>query len=288
MARRGVGEAHGAVSIINAISTGFGGAVGVDFHTRAFVEPVEGGEIVLVNRDAVGDDSLVKEVVRIVLERVGAEGLGFRVTTSSDIPIAVGLKSSSSAAVAVGLAVLDALGETMGAEEFLAAVAEASQRSGVSITGAMDDAAACMLGGLVLTDNYRRKILRHEAIDQDLAAAILIPEQRTYTREFRKDLLMPIKDLVMEAFRMAERGDYWRAMTLNGLLHAAALKVPTSPIIDALAAGALGAGVSGTGPAIAAVASYTSIEAVRDALSRHGSHTVVKRLVNPLSGRVSR
>ncbi len=281
LARRGVGEAHGAVSIINAISTGFGGALGVDFYTRAVVEVVEGGETVLVNKDTVGDDSLVKEVVRAVSELVGVKGLGFRVTTQSDIPIAVGLKSSSSAAVAVGLAVLDALGEKVDDDLFLAAVAEASQRSGVSITGAIDDAAACMLGGVVLTDNYGRKILRHESVDQGLSAVILIPEQRTYTRGFRRELLTPIKDLVMEAFKIAERGDYWKAMTLNGLLHAAALNLPIQPMIDALSAGALGAGVTGTGPAIAAITTQEYIKPVSAALSRHGKNIVVKRVVNP-------
>ncbi|GBC71991.1 Homoserine kinase [Candidatus Calditenuaceae archaeon HR02] len=281
MVRRGVGEAHGAVSIINAISTGFGGALGIDFYTRAYVEVVEGGETMLVNKDSVGDDSLVKEVVRTVSELAGVKGLGFRVTTQSDIPIAVGLKSSSSAAVSVGLAVLDALGETADIGAFLAAVAEASQRSGVSITGAIDDAAACMLGGIVLTDNYGRKILRHEAVDQDLAVVILIPAEKTYTKSFRRETLAPIRDLVMEAFKIAERRDYWRAMTLNGLLHAAALNLPTRPIIDALSAGALGAGVTGTGPAIAAITTQEYVEPVSAALSKHGKNIVVKRVVNP-------
>jgi shikimate kinase len=58
----------------------------------------------------VGDDSLVREVVATIVGALGVEGVGFRIVTRSDIPIAVGLKSSSSAAVAVGRAVLDALG----------------------------------------------------------------------------------------------------------------------------------------------------------------------------------
>ncbi|MEM1922431.1 MAG: shikimate kinase [Nitrososphaerota archaeon] len=286
MARRGVGEAHGAVSIINAISTGFGAALGVDFHTRAVAEPDESGVTVLVNKDRIGDDSLVKEVVSTISELAGVKGLGFRVVTESDIPVAVGLKSSSSAAVAAGLAVLDALGEVIEADRFLAGIAEASQRSGVSITGALDDAAACMLGGVVITDNYARRILLRKEVAEDLSVAILVPERKTYTREFRKELLTPIKELVSEAFRIAERGDYWRAMTLNGLLHAAALNINPQPILDALRAGALGAGVSGTGPAIAAVAPSPLIKPVREALSMHGSQVVVKKVVNsPRGGR---
>ena len=70
-------------------------------------------------------------------------------------------------------------------------------------------------------------------------------------------------------------------MTLNGLLHAAALNLPTRPIIDALSAGALGAGVTGTGPAIAAITAQEYVEPVSAALSKHGKNIVVKRVVNP-------
>jgi len=280
LVRRGEGRAGGAVSIVNAISTGLGSALGVDFETVAVVEEAE-GETVLVNRDQVGDDSLVREVVRVVAERAGFGGVGFRVLTDSDIPVGVGLKSSSSAAVAVGLAVLDALGASMGVEDFLAAVADASQGSGVSVTGAMDDAAACMLGGVVLTDNLGRRILRLDSVEGGLMVAVLVPEQRIYTRDFRRELLSPVKDLVMEAFRIAERGEYWRAMTLNGIVHAAAVGLSPQPIIDALRAGALGAGISGTGPAVAAVAPPGSVGRVREALMRYGSNVLVKRVVNP-------
>jgi shikimate kinase len=281
--RRGTGVAHGAVSIVNAISTGFGAAVGVDFRTVAEASPCEGCETVLVNRDRVGDDSLVREVVATILGALGVEGVGFRIVTHSDVPIAVGLKSSSSAAVAVGLAVLDALGRKIDTYRFLQLIADASQRSGVSITGAMDDAAACMLGGIVLTNNHERRLLRREPAPEGLAAAILVPPKQTFTKSFRKELLAPIGRLVLEAFRLAERGDYWAAMTLNGLLHAAALNIPTAPIIDALRAGALGAGVSGTGPAIAAVAPLDYAGTVADALRVYEGSVLVKRIVNSMA-----
>ncbi len=281
--RRGTGLAHGAVSIVNAISTGFGAAVGVDFRTVAEASPCEGCETVLVNRDEVGDDSLVREVVATILGALGVEGVGFRIVTHSDIPIAVGLKSSSSAAVAVGLAVLDALGRRMDTYRFLQLIADASQRSGVSITGAMDDAAACMLGGIVLTNNHERRLLSREPAPEGLTAAILVPPKQTFTKDFRKELLAPIGGLVLEAFRLAERGDYWAAMTLNGLLHAAALNIPTAPIIDALRAGALGAGVSGTGPAIAAVAPLDRAGAVADALRVYEGSVLLKRIVNSMA-----
>jgi shikimate kinase len=121
--RKGTGVAWGAISIVNAISTGFGAAVSVDFRTVAEATPCEGCETALVNRDQVGDDSLVREVVATIVGALGVEGVGFRIVTRSDIPIAVGLKSSSSAAVAVGRAVLDALGRRIDTPRFLQLIA---------------------------------------------------------------------------------------------------------------------------------------------------------------------
>ncbi len=273
MKGRGYGRAYGAVSIVNAISIGRGAALGVSLTTEAEVEldVVEG--VVL---DAGGEDmdsSLVSEVVRRFTEELGVGVRGCRVRTRSSIPVAVGLKSSSSAAVATALALLDALDTEMDDDRILALVAEASKSSGTSITGALDDAAACMMGGIVVTDNIGMRILRRDQ-PPNLITVVGVPGGRTYTREFKRELLNPIRELVEEAFQLALRGEYWKAMTLNGILHASALKLPSEPIIGALRAGALAAGVSGTGPAIAAVTEQSKMEDVGQVFSTAGYHVL--------------
>jgi len=262
---KGRGTAYGAVSIINAISTGRGAALGVLLKTEAEVELVDGGETTLTINGVRSDPELAAEVVKAFVEYLGLEFTGCRVSTSSEIPVAVGLKSSSSAAVAIAKAYLDAVGRTLQAETILNLVAEASIRSRTSITGALDDAAACMLGGVVVTDNLARKIFLHEKLGENLAAVIYVPPGRTYTREFRRELLTPIRELVEEAHRLALNRQYWKAMTLNGLLHSAALGLPTAPAIEALKAGALAAGLSGTGPAVAAVCREDVVDRVGEA-----------------------
>ncbi|MCS7138099.1 MAG: shikimate kinase [Candidatus Caldarchaeum sp.] len=265
---KGFGKAYGAVSIVNAISTGCGAALGVMLKTEASVEFIQEPKFTLEINGEPHDPALAAEVVKAFAKHFGVDVVGCRVSTTSEIPMAVGLKSSSSAAVAIGKAFLNASKKTMDGEEFLRLVAEASIRSGTSITGAMDDAAACMLGGAVVTDNLERKILLHEKMVEDLMAVILIPPGKMPTRDFPREKLEPVKELVEIAFRLAERSEYWKAMTLNGLLHSAALGLPTAPAMEALRAGAYAAGLSGTGPAVAAVCPPESMDSVERAFQR--------------------
>jgi len=265
---RGVGRAYGAVSIVNAISTGYGAALGIKLRTEAVVELVpEEGFSLTINGEP-GDPSLAVEVVKTIAKHFGLEVSGCRVSTTSNIPMAVGLKSSSSAAVAIASAFVNAFQERLEAEVLLSLVAEASVRSGTSITGAMDDAAACMLGGIVATDNLKRRILMREKAAGELMTVIHVPPGKIFTRDFPRRRLDPVKELVATAFSMVLRGEYWKAMTLNGLLHSAALGLPTDPALEALRAGALAAGLSGTGPAVAAVCTEEHVDLVEESFQR--------------------
>lgn len=280
--RVGRGKAYGAVTIVNAISTGRGSALGVDLYTEALARIRDEPGIELRARHVGGptssqepmDPSLASEVASLLFERLGMRGIGCEIETTSSIPVAVGLKSSSSAAVAIALAIQDAVGASLPCEELLGLVAEASQRSGTSITGALDDASACMLGGVVVTDNTGRRVIKRDAVYGDLKVVIAVPGTKQYTKQFRREALDPIRELVTEAFSLALRGEYWKAMTLNGVLHASVLGIPAGLILEAVRAGALGAGLSGTGPAIAAVARGGDVEAVGRVLRTYSERVI--------------
>ncbi|MEM3906558.1 MAG: shikimate kinase [Nitrososphaerota archaeon] len=283
--RRGWARAYGAVTIINAISIWRGAAIGVDFETDAEVELTDDGKVTLVNKEEIGDDLLAKAIVDVLVERLNLESFGCRIMTRSNIPIAVGLKSSSSAAVAITLAILDALDVKLSVREFLTIVAEASRRSGTSITGAIDDASSCALGGIVITNNKKDVLIRRIDAPTYLRAVILVPPEKQFTKDFRSNLLEPIKGLVEEAFRLAVEGNYFRAMTINGLIHASALSLPTEIIIDALRAGALACSVSGTGPSFASLTTDNKLEEVCRAMSRYEGKIIVKSVNNtPATG----
>lgn len=63
---------------------------------------------------------------------------------------------------------------------------------------------------------------------------------------------------------MIGKGNYWSALTLNGLIYSSALGYNPSIAVDALMAGALAAGLSGTGPAVTAIVPEEKIDSVKD------------------------
>jgi shikimate kinase len=245
---KGYAWAKGAASILNAVATWKGSAFGIDLKTQAEVELDNSG---CIKGQVPGVDTrLIEHCVELVLERLGYV-YGGVVRTYSEIPVASGLKSSSTAANAVVLATLDALDEEMDRISAAKIGVDAARDVGVTITGALDDALASMLGGVVVTDNRKMLLLRHEEFHRSVI--LLIPEQKFFSKDTNvkdSEVIAPLADM---AFELAMRGDYGRAMTLNGFAYCVALGLPTKPLVLALKAGAEGVSLSGTGPAYAAI-----------------------------------
>jgi len=263
---KGRGEAHGAVSIVNAIAAGKGCAVGVDLRTWAEVELSPGSGTEAFLEGLPGEPSLLAErCVSAVMERFSVSKRAV-VRTGSQIPVSRGLKSSSAAANAIILATLDALGESMSSEEILKLNADVSIGAGVSVTGAYDDAAASLLGGVVLTDNTARDLLKREPWTLCVRAMIGVPDHMVRKIGLPKDRMAAFRPLVEEAFKLAWEGEYAKAMVLNSLCYATALGLDQEPVVKALMAGAFAAGISGTGPAVAAFAAEGKELEVSEAL----------------------
>lgn len=284
-------RANGAVSVVNAIVTGHAGAsLAIDLHTEArvtLVEDVPEVEVVIDGEDAGEEGILARLCVKAVLARLGAPDWGGRVETTSTIPSSRGLKSSSAAANAIVLATNHAFhlyeGRALARGELLAAAIEAALDAGVTITGAFDDASASMDGGLVVTDNAKRLVLHREEIDPALRAVLLVPASKTPTASVRDLPYGPFARFALDAHALARKGEWMRAMTLNGLYTAALYGAPASWTRVALGAGALAAGLSGTGPAFAAIAREGDAGAVEKALldvAPDGARLLVAKPVN--------
>ncbi len=278
---KGRATAHGAVSIVNAISTWNGAALGVTLKTEAEVrlEHTRGKEHLLFEGDAAKDSILAEMTVKEVLGRYGEEPFEVTVKTKSQIPAGKGLKSSSTASNAVVLATLTALGKKVDDLSVVNLGVDASLKAGVTITGAFDDACASYFGGFVVTDNAERRLLRKEVAPIDVVILVYIPEEHTYTKDFDKNKITPFKTEVSKAFNLALEGKYWDAMTLNGRIHSTALSLTLKPAESALEAGALSAGLSGTGPAVAAVCRQETVDAVKVGW-RDLPGTVIETFVN--------
>lgn len=280
MKKKGYGWSNGAASILNAVATWKGSAFAIDLITRAEVE-LDGSPG--IRGDVPGMDTrLIERCVERVLEHLGLE-FGGLVRTASQIPVASGLKSSSAAANAVVLATLDALDVDMDLVSAARIGVEAAREVGVTITGALDDALASMLGGVVVTDNREMSLLRRDEFS--CGVMLLVPDQRVFSRDTdisRSLVIAPMADL---AFNLAMQGDYGRAMTLNGLSYCAALGLSSEPLILALEKGAKGASLSGTGPSYAALIDEDKMDGLEDSWKGLGGRVIRTKAINRCASR---
>jgi shikimate kinase len=271
MTGNGQAVAHGAVTILNAFATGKGAAMGVDLWTRAKVTLQDrgGASAAIVASDPQRSSKLAVKVVEKVLEYYGYSGkLHGEVVTSSNIPTAVGLKSSSAAANAVALAASSALGREPDDDVLVEIGVEASLECGVSLTGAYDDSFASWHGGAVLTDNDRRKVEKVLKIPDNIRIIILVPPRQTLTGGLDRSRFAPVKRISELAYLEASNGHVWDALTLNGIAFSAVLGEDPRPALSAIEAGALGAGLSGKGPAVVAVVDENHSKMVRQAFEK--------------------
>ena len=254
-------SALGAGTVINAIATLKGSAFAINLKTCAEVEIVDSGIECEIANDPAANTSLIAECARLVVERF-APSVGVHITTKSEIPIASGLKSSSAAANATVLGLVEALGIEIEPLEIVKLGVLAARRAGVTITGAFDDACASFFGGLVLTDNERDVLLKRVELNADVM--VYVPREKAYSSKAnvaRARLLAPWVDM---AYQLASEGAYEKAMILNGLLYCSAFGFSPEPVISALAAGARAATLSGTGPAYIALVDRSSSPAVKN------------------------
>jgi len=251
----GKASACGSATVVNAIAAGKGAAFGVELRVNAKVKLVQGSKKISGRIIGAKESPKLIEICAMrTLKYLGAKGLGAEVETRSAIPIAVGLSSSSAAANAVVMATFSALGEKAGPQEVLKLGIDSAFDAGVTITGALDDAAASLYGYGVVTDNLRRRVLKKFKVDPKLRVVIHVPPSKIYTKELRKVKFDSIRQGVEAAHGMAMKGEVWGAMILNGMLYSSALGLDATPAIEALANGAVASGITGTGPATVAVA----------------------------------
>jgi shikimate kinase len=204
---------------------------------------------------------------------------GVRVKTYSDLPVASGLSSSSATSNAVTWATVSALSKEYGSDyhmsdiDVLNLAIDASLEAGVTITGAFDDASASFFGGLTVTDNMNRKILKKQDMEEQ-NILIYMPDKKSLTAQsdiLKMKLLSPYVKL---AFDQALKGDIYKALTLNGLLYCAALEFNPNIALDALSAGAIAAGLSGTGPSFVAVTDDDALDNVLDSWSSYEGNII--------------
>ena len=272
---------HGAATIINAIATGKGAALGVDLWTKAEVKLTEEPQAIegKIVSEPTENPVLIKKTVKKVLEYFDLDKkFGAKVKTWSNVPIARGLKSSSGAADAIALATVAALNKSLDDLTVVNLGVDAAIEARVTITGAFDDACASYFGGVIITDNLKRRIVKQFRIADDLTVLFHIPAEKTYTINSDVKRMKTVATLVQAPYEEALKGNYWSALTLNGLLYSLALEYNPSIAIDAILAGAVASGLSGKGPAVTAVVPTERVDSVKDAWQAYEGEILQARI----------
>ncbi|MDQ5869307.1 MAG: shikimate kinase, partial [Thermoproteota archaeon] len=262
MTLRSVAVVHGAISIVNAVATGFGSSLGISLKVKVEMVAEKGSGIIFESGNS---NKMINRIIEDVLSpKFTAEYL-LKIRINSEIPLGVGLKSSSAVSSAVALACKGLISDNVQDQQVLDSAVAASLFARTTITGAYDDATACYYGGFVVTDNYNRKILRQDDCPDDVAVIIYVPKNCQ-----RGDLskLKLLSELYNDAFNLAYSGNYWKAMILNGILNSSVLLGDYLPARLALENGALAAGMSGNGPSTAAVARKEDANQIRSVFAR--------------------
>jgi shikimate kinase len=268
---------HGAISIVNAIATGKGATLGISLKTKAIVNTTSGNGIFIESKNKTISSRLINRVVQKVVPKNDLQRTKIRINLESEIPTGYGLKSSSAISSAVALACAKLFRPKWNDSQILISGVDASIESRVSITGAYDDACGCYYGGFDVTDNYKRKIIKSEKAPRNLVAIIFVPRSRKRGNVKNLKNLRPIFE---QAWRLARNSDYWNAMILNGLATSTILNSDPKIITELLEKGALGASVSGNGPAITAVSKKENASIIRKVFSNLPGKIIISEINN--------
>ena len=268
---------HGAVSIVNAIATGKGATLGISLKTKALVETSPGNGDFIESKNKTISSRLINNVIRKVIPKNELDKTRIKISLESEIPTGYGLKSSSAISSAVALACAKLFRPKWSDTQILLASVNASIESKVSITGAYDDACGCYYGGYAVTDNYKRKIIKSEKGSKNLVSVIFIPRSRKRGNVKNLKNLSPIFE---QAWSLARNSDYWNAMILNGIATSTILNSDPKIITDLIEKGALGASVSGNGPAIAAICKKENSINIKKVFSNLAGRIIVSEINN--------
>ncbi|MGI0030773.1 MAG: shikimate kinase, partial [Nitrososphaeraceae archaeon] len=259
---------------VNAVATGYGSAMGISLNVKVEIISKKGSGLIFQKG---GGSHMIKKIIYDVLQSKYINNNQLLININSEVPSGMGLKSSSAVSNAVALACISLTNKEISDEFVLNSAVDASLYAKTTITGAYDDSTACYYGGFVTTDNYKRKIWKRENSPTDISAVIFLPNNKKRGDVTRLKLL---SDIYLEAFQLANSGQYWKAMTLNGVLTSSLLSNSYTITRMCLENGALAASISGNGPAIAAVVRESEVQKIKSVLSNLDGRVIISRTNN--------
>lgn len=274
----------GSATIINAIATGFGSAFGIELDIECVAKTTSEG--ISCANDVGADNNLMEICAEMVFDHYGIDknNFGIDLKTKSKLPMASGLSSSSASSNAIVKVVSSIISEEFDLKplddlEVINMAIDASLKAGVTITGSFDDATASYFGGVVVTDNKKREFIIKEKMEE-YPILVYMPNYFSKSGDSDAKRMKLLAPLVETAFDFACSKDYFKALNLNGLIYSATLGFDSTIAIDALDAGALASGLSGTGSSFVAVCSPDSIDDIKYLWSKYEGKVIETKVDN--------
>lgn len=284
----GTARSHAAVTIVNALPTGVGCALGIGLavEARVTLRPSAPAAEPRHRYSRGAGTPVVREALRLALDAFGDDRpQSAAVELRSEIPPARGLKSSSAVATAVVRATARAFGVEPDLVDVARIAAGAGRTAGVSATGALDDALAGLASGFWVADCRGGRVLRHAAADAGWKIALYVPRTKhapspTWAASFE---LRKIEGAA--AVDQALAGNWWTAMRQNTELVEETMQYDYSGLRASLREhGALASGVSGMGPTLAAVVDPSHAPQVLECLPVSGGTRQLVSVLAPTRG----
>ena len=268
----------GSATIINAIATGCGSAFGIGLDIKCRAKSTDGA--ITCCNDVGADNTLMELCVEKVFNYydVDKSEFGVDLKTESNLPMASGLSSSSASSNAIVKVVSEIVSQEFDLKpltdlEIINMAIDSSLDAGVTITGSFDDATASYFGGVVVTDNKNREFIIKEKM-QDYPILVYMPNFYSKSGDSDPNRMKVLSPLVQTAFDFACKKDYFKALNLNGLLYSATLGFDSAIAVDALQAGAIASGLSGTGSSFVAVVGEDKIDDVKDSWEKYDGQVI--------------
>ena len=274
----------GSATIINAIATGFGSAFGIGLDIEC--EAKTTNDSITCFNDVGADNTLMELCVKRVFDYydIDENEFGVDLKTKSTLPMASGPSSSSASSNAIVKVVSSIISEEFNLKplddlEIINMAIDASLEAGVTITGSFDDATASYFGGVVVCDNKNREFIIKEKMEE-YPILVYMPNYYSKSGDSNPERMKLLAPLVETAFEFAKNKDYFKALNLNGLIYSATLGFNPSIAIDALQAGAIASGLSGTGSSFVAIVKEDSIGDVKDSWSEYEGKVIETEVDN--------
>jgi len=248
------GKAYAAGTILNALATGIGSAFGLCITTRVKLRWDSENSLIVNGKER--DPKLLATIF-------SPFGIKANVIVRSDIPERSGLGSSS----ALLNAILCALFKEKGlyAHEILRMNAELSLKSGISYTGAFDDASASLLGGIVVSENYKMRLRCW--LPKKGRAAILVPEFERGNIDWDKIKSNALK--LSNALKMIKEHRFFDAMVENTKFYCEMIGYPLE-IAERLWSEKICCGLSGNGPTFVAWGDKEDVSIAKEVWREYG------------------